>query len=138
MKPMTIGQVARMAGVGVETIRFYEREGLVSEPARLESGYRQYNPDVVRRIRFIRHAKDLGFTLREIRDLLKLRVNPDCNCDDVLQITQRKLADVERRINDLQRIQAVLSKLAEDCRSRQSTDACPILASMEEQGGDAP
>lgn len=74
MEALTIGQLARHAGVGVETIRFYEREGLLAEPERRPSGYRQYPAEVVRRVRFIRHAKELGFTLREIQGLLELSV----------------------------------------------------------------
>jgi DNA-binding transcriptional MerR regulator len=80
---LTIGQVAKGAGVGVETVRFYEREGLVPAPKRRPSGYRQYPADTVRRIRFVQAAKDLGFTLKEIRELLSLRVAAGKSCADV-------------------------------------------------------
>lgn len=132
MAAMTIGKVAKQAGVGVETIRFYEREGLVDEPRRRDSGYRQYDPEVVRRIRFIRHAKDLGFTLREIKELLELRVEPDCHCGEVLELAQAKLADIEQRIESLQRMRQTLLKLATACRRRRRTDACPILEAIDE------
>ena len=77
MKPLTIGKVAERAGVGVETVRFYEREGLLDEPTRTASGYRQFDEDVIRRLEFISRAKELGFTLNEIKELLSLQVCPD-------------------------------------------------------------
>ncbi len=128
---LTIGKVAKQAGVGVETIRFYEREGLVDEPARRASGYRQYDPVVVHRIRFIRHAKELGFTLREIKELLELRVEPDCHCGEVLELAQAKIADIQQRLEALERMKQVLTKLATACRRRKRTDPCPILEAIE-------
>src|SRR5881394_2167200 len=98
MDMLSIGQVARRAGVGVETVRFYEREGLLEEPARKASGYRQYTGDVVARLRFIKRAKDLGFTLREIAELLALRSDPDNPCAEVRQRAQAKVADIDARI----------------------------------------
>ena len=83
MKSFTIGQVAKHAGVGVETVRFYERKGLLEEPERKASGYRQFDEKVVDRIRFIRRAKELGFTLKEIKELLELRLDPATTCADV-------------------------------------------------------
>ncbi len=80
MKPLTIGKVASRAGIGIETIRFYEREGLIAEPPRRESGYRQYPEVAVSRLRFIRHAKELGFSLKEIKELFALRVDPETTC----------------------------------------------------------
>jgi len=134
MTVMTIGQVAKQAGVGVETIRFYEREGLVDKPATRASGYRQYDPEIVRRIRFIRHAKELGFTLREIKELLELRVEPDCHCGEVLDLAKTKLADIEARIEALDRMKQVLTKLAKACRRRKRTDPCPILEAIDQPG----
>lgn len=131
MKPLTIGTVAREAGVGVETIRFYERAGLIDDPRRRPSGYREYGPDVVRRIRFIRHAKDLGFTLREIKELLELRVESDRHCGEVLELAQAKIAGIEQRIDALQRMKQVLSKLTTACRRRRPTQACPILEAID-------
>jgi len=94
--PLTIGQVAKRSGIGLETVRFYERKGLVEEPPRTDSGYRQYPENVVARIRFIRRAKELGFKLSEISELLSLRVDPDSTCSDVRQQTEFKIADVEK------------------------------------------
>lgn len=132
MKPLTIGQVAKRAGVGVETIRFYEREGLIDEPGRKPSSrYRQYEPDAVRRIRFIRHAKDLGFTLKEIQELLELRVNRDSTCADVRRQTKDKIADIEARIASLERMKVALDRLARKCRGRGPTTECPILEELD-------
>src|SRR2546425_6976159 len=104
MKPLTIGQVARRAGVGVETVRFYEREGLLEEPPRRESGYRQYGEDIVARLQFIRRAKELGFTLNEIKELLSLRLDPSTTCAEVKDRAQAKIADIEQKIRTLQRM----------------------------------
>src|SRR5712691_8722675 len=111
MKPLTIGQVARGAGVGVETVRFYERQGLLQEPARKESGYRQFTEDVVARLQFIKRAKELGFTLKEIKELLALRVDPETTCAEVRERARIKIADVETKILELQRIKKALVKL---------------------------
>ena len=90
MKSLTIGQLARNGGVGVETVRFYERKGLLAEPDRRPSGYRQYDEDVVDRLRFIRRAKELGFTLNEIKELLSLRIDPTTTCADVKSRAEEK------------------------------------------------
>src|SRR5947208_5062987 len=103
MKPLTIGQLAPQGGVGIETVRFYERQGLLEEPARKESGYRQYTEDVVARLRFIRRAKELGFSLKEIAELIALRLDASTTCADVRERAQTKLADIEARIHDLKR-----------------------------------
>ncbi len=95
--PLTIGQVAKRSGIGLETVRFYERKGLVEEPPRTVSGYRQYPEDVVSRIRFIRRAKELGFKLSEISELLSLRVDPDTTCADVKKRTELKIAEAEEK-----------------------------------------
>ncbi len=131
MESLTIGQVAREAGVGIETVRFYERRGLIEEPPRRPSGYRQFSGETVTRLRFIRSAQELGFTLREIKELLSLRVTPGCNCDRVLHKTEAKIADVEGRIRTLRRMQRVLKRLASACRERGTTSTCPILAALD-------
>ena len=102
-KPLTIGVVACRAGVGVETVRFYERQGLLEEPARRQSGYRAYDEAVVARLRFIRRAKDLGFTLREIKELLSLRHDPATPAGDLKRRAEEKLADIDAKIQTLQR-----------------------------------
>ena len=135
MQALTIGEIAKAADVGIETVRFYEREGLIPEPARRQSGYRQYPPDTVRRLRFIRRAKDLGFTLKEIGELLDLRVDPQRNCADVRELAKAKMADVEAKMLELARIQAALTDLVRTCRGKGPTSECPILDSLDEQEG---
>src|SRR5438477_11848390 len=98
MKPLTIGHVARRSGVGVETVRFYEREGLLNRPARSpSSGYRLYEEEVIARLLFIVRAKELGFTLSEIKELLSLRVDPGTCCEDVKARAEVKIADIEEK-----------------------------------------
>lgn len=130
---MTIGEVAKAAEIGVETVRFYEREGLIAEPPRRRSGYRQYPPDTVRRVRFIRRAKELGFTLTEIGELLELRVDPTKSCADVRTLARAKMADIEAKMLDLARIQAALAELVRTCRGKGATSDCPILDALDEQ-----
>jgi MerR family mercuric resistance operon transcriptional regulator len=136
MEVLTIGQLAREAGVGVETIRFYEREGLLAEPERRPSGYRQYPAAAVRRVRFIRQAKELGFALKEIQELLELRVDPVSTCADVRQHARAKIADIERRITALERMKAGLGQLARRCRGRGPTSECPILEVLDRREED--
>jgi MerR family mercuric resistance operon transcriptional regulator len=128
---LTIGRLARSAGVGVETIRFYEREGLLAQPNRRPSGYRQYPADAVRRVRFIRHAKELGFSLNEIQELLDLRMNPTTTCADVRRRAQEKAADVGQRIAALERIRSTLERLVRTCRGKGPKEECPILAALD-------
>ena len=134
MKALTIGQVARHAGVGIETVRFYERQGLLEEPARKQSGYRQYPEDVVARLRFIKRAKELGFSLKEIKELLALRVDPTTTCAEVRSKAAAKIADVEQKIEALQRIRTALVKLTAVCRGRGPTSECPILDALDKEG----
>lgn len=137
METLSIGQLAKAAEVGVETIRFYERQGLIAEPPRRRSGYRQYQPDVVARVRFIRRAKELGFTLREIGELLNLRVDPDKSCADVRSLARAKISDVEAKMNELARIKGALETLARACRGKGPTSECPILDAIAETEDDA-
>lgn len=134
MGTLKTGQVAAAAGVGVETIRFYERQNLIAEPPRSPSGYRAYPEDAVDRIRFIRHAKDLGFTLNEIRDLLSLRVTSAGRCGAVKRKTEAKLSAIDEKIQSLQRIRRTLRKLVNHCDERAPTSDCPILGAMEGGG----
>jgi MerR family mercuric resistance operon transcriptional regulator len=133
MGNMTIGQMARSAGASVETIRFYEREGLLEHPARSASGYRNYPPEAVARLRMIRQAKELGFSLNEIKELLALRVAPGKSCSDVRARTERKIADIDQRIAALKRMKAALARLAAACAGRGPTSECPILEALESQ-----
>lgn len=131
MDALTIGKVAKQAGVGIETIRFYERERLIAEPPRRESGYRQYPPQVVDRIRFIKRAKALGFSLREIRELLSLRARPSAGCADVLKRARKKIDDIDARIRSLQAMRQALSKLMSECAGRGPVSKCPILDALD-------
>ena len=135
---LTIGKLAEAVGVGVETLRFYEREGLLPKPPRKRSGYRQYPPQSVARVRFIRRAKELGFTLKQITELLELRVDPEKSCADVRNLAKAKIADVDEKIADLGRIKSALGKLAKACKGRGPTSECPILDSIEREQSDAP
>jgi len=108
MAPMTIGKVAKQAGVGVETVRFYEREGLLEEPPRRPSGYRQYPQDTVERLQFIKRAKELGFSLKEVKELLALRITPGTTCGQIKKRAEAKVNDIEDRIRSLQRMKRAL------------------------------
>jgi MerR family mercuric resistance operon transcriptional regulator len=130
---LTIGEVAKAAEIGVETIRFYEREGLIAEPPRRASGYRQYPREAIRRLRFIRRAKELGFTLREIGELLSLRVDPSTTCADVRAMARAKIEDIDGRVAELHRIKDVLERLARSCRGKGPTSECPILDILDER-----
>lgn len=130
---MTIGQVASAADVNIQTIRYYERRGLVLAQRRTPAGYRQYAADAVERLRFIRHAQELGFTLKEIQELLGLRVRHGAACGAVERKTRAKLVLVQQKIVALGRIERTLERLAAACAARRSTDACPILDALEEE-----
>ncbi len=134
MQTLTIGQVAERAGVGVETVRFYERKGLLEEPDRRASGYRQYDESVVSRLRFIRRAKELGFTLGEISELLSLRVDPSTTCADVKSRAEDKLTDIDAKSRTLQKMKKALVKLTKECSGRGPTSQCPILDAIEPLG----
>lgn len=135
MKPLTIGAVARLAEVGVETIRFYQREGLIEVPSRRESGYRKYPEETVRRLRFIKRAKELGFALKEIKELLTLRVDlsSSATCNAVRKLAEEKIADVRGKIKTLQRMEGVLVQLVGSCRNRAVTSDCPILEVLQQE-----
>src|SRR5260370_11159197 len=125
--PLTIGQVATAADVNVQTIRYYERRGLVPPPRRTPSGYRQYADDAVARLRFIKHAQELGFSLQEIQELLGLRVRHGAACDTVERKTRQKIEVVQQKIRDFQRMKRTLERLAAACAVRRPTAECPIL-----------
>lgn len=130
MNGLTIGKVARGAGLGIETIRFYEREGLIEPPKRTEANYRVYPEQDILRLRFIKRAKTLGFTLKEIRELLSLRQDPRASKEDVKRQTEAKIADVEQKIRDLTRIKETLEKLDQCCDGHGPTSDCPILEAL--------
>lgn len=131
MKPLTIGEVARQAGVGIETVRFYERQGLLEEPERRASGYRQFDQEAVAVLKFIRRAKELGFTLKEIKSLLALRVDASATKAEVREQAKAKVADIEAKIADLQRMRDVLTKLVKKCHGDGAATGCPILDALQ-------
>jgi MerR family mercuric resistance operon transcriptional regulator len=127
MKGLTIGQVAKMGGVNIETIRYYERQGLLPLPPRRESGYRQYPEDTINRVRFIKRAQELGFSLKEVAELLSLRVGLNTTCGDVRKIADGKIAEIEGKIRTLERMRDALTHLVETCEESRQAEECPIL-----------
>lgn len=132
---MMIGTLAEAAGVNVPTVRYYERRGIIAEPPRTRSGYRQYGDHVVDRIRFIKRAQRLGFSLEEIEDLLALRVDDPVSCEKVAEATRAKLSSVESKIRELERLRGVLWGLVRSCEERERTGECPVLEMLEEGEG---
>src|SRR5258708_7470341 len=131
MEPMlTIGKLAKLVGVNIQAIRYYERRGLLTPGARRESGYRLFGPESVQRIRFIKHAQALGFTLQEIGALLELEVTHQSHCKDVEVKTRAKLKDVRKKIAALQSLDKTLTRLVRACQKNRMTDRCPVLQSL--------
>ncbi len=129
---LTVGKVARLAAVSADTVRFYEKEGLLAPARKSAAGYRLYGDDTVRRLRFIKHAQDCGFTLAEVRELLTLRTSQDACCTDVKSVAVHKKLLVESKIRTLQAMSAALSDLIARCDGGQlPLDACPILAALD-------
>lgn len=133
-----MGALARAASVGVETVRFYERKGLLPEPPRSSAGYRQYPPDTVGRMHFIRRAQRLGFSLREISELLELRVDEVAACGLVAARAHRKLAEVSGKIAELRSIESALLRLVSACEAREPTSDCPIMEEFEHAASGTP
>ena len=131
MAPLTIGTLAKNAGVGVETVRFYERQGLLRRPVRPRAGYRAYSEDTIGRIRFIRNAQALGFSLQEVKEMLALRVTAGTSCAALRSRATAKVADVNRRIADLERIRAALEMLVAACPGRGALTRCTILQTLD-------
>ena len=131
METLKIGQLARESGLGVETVRFYERRGLIADPPRRASGYRQYPPETIARLRFIRRAKELGFSLDEIKELLDLRVSPEISKVEVKRTALAKIADLERRIATLERMKRALEEITAACSGEGPSGSCPILDALE-------
>jgi Hg(II)-responsive transcriptional regulator len=129
---MTIARAARAAGVGVETIRFYERRGLIAQPRKPASGFREYDADAVARIRFIRQAQELGFSLREIEELLSLRADPKADCAEVRVQATTKRDEVTKKIANLKRIRMALDTLIATCPGSGALKACTILDAIEQ------
>lgn len=131
LESLTIGAFAKAAGVNVETIRFYQRRGLLPEPHRPLGGIRRYGATDVARVRFVKSAQRLGFSLDEIAQLLKLE--DGAHCDEAAKIATHRLADVRARLADLARMETVLSQLVRKCHASKGKICCPLIASL--QGG---
>ena len=132
MEHFKVGEIAKKIGINVETLRYYEKIKLMPKPKRLESKYRVYDNYDVQRLLFIKRAKELGFTLKETKELLDLKIESTATCGDVKHLAEHKLEDVSERIKDLKKIKKVLEKLIQQCVCKEfSTDECPILETIE-------
>lgn len=126
---MKIGQIAKSTGTKVETIRYYESIGLLPEPARTQSNYRDYGSDHLARLSFVRRARGLGFSLDEVRDLLALADNPDQPCNEVDELARGHLAAIEAKIADLSKLRATLADLVDSC-SHGSVEECRVIEAL--------
>jgi len=133
MKSMTFGHLAREAGVNLETVRYYERRGLLPKPPRSASGYRLFPTDAARRLRFIRRAQELGFSLKEIRELLSLRVSRTTTSGDIRARAEAKIADIDAKIRSLGSMKKALRKLTSVCEGCVPVTECPILESLDSE-----
>lgn len=133
MEFLTIGKLAERGGVNLETIRYYEREGLMLPPPRKCSGHRAYAPGALRRLRFIKRTKELGFSLGEIRELLGLRNDPDQPCAEVILQIEAKTGEVERKIAHLRTMWRALIRLKSSCEGECHVSECPILESLDSE-----
>ena len=130
---LSIGELAERAGVGLDTLRYYERRGLLAKPPRTASGYRCFSPESVHRVQFIKHAQALGFTLKEVEELLALRVDPNTTCMHVKQRAEEKVADIERKIQQLKAFKKALSRLATACTGKGPASQCSLLDAIESE-----
>ena len=133
MNGFTIGTVADRAAVNVETLRYYERRGLIPKPPRTAANYRVSPPDTVRRVRFVKHAQDLGFSLKEVRELLSLRAAPKTRCADVRQRAEAKMRAIDEKLRSLRAMRRALSGLVAECSGDGPVTACPILESLDSE-----
>ncbi len=133
-RTVTIGRVAQLANVPIDTVRYYERRGLIPHPQRTASGYRDFPAETVHQIRFIKRAQELGFTLEEVQELLALRINGRAKCADVMHVAEHKLELIEDKIADLQSMRRALKKLVASCHAGASMVECPIIENLEQAG----
>lgn len=129
---LTIGALAEAAGVNVETIRYYQRRGLLTEPSKPPGGHRQYTPEAAKRVRFIKRAQQLGFTLAEVDGLLLLEDGQHCR--ETRQLAEHKLVIIEARIADLTRMRRLLRELVAECERGKRPKSCPIIATLSGDG----
>jgi MerR family transcriptional regulator, copper efflux regulator len=128
---MTIGELSRLTGVGVQTVRYYEREGLLQPPPRNDSGYRAYDQNAIARMNFIRRSQDLGFTLKEIRELLALQDDKHAECADVRGAAENKLRSIQAKIADLEAIKGELSSLVDSCKCEGPIAQCDLIKCLD-------
>jgi MerR family mercuric resistance operon transcriptional regulator len=138
MKTYTIGAIAKEVGVNLETVRYYERTGLLPKPPRNDSGYRQFPEETAVRLRFIRNAQHLGFSLREIRELLSLRLIPDSACLDVKEKAEAKIAKIDRKIIELKSLRNALKELSARCSQAAPINECHFLEVLQDSRGGEP
>lgn len=135
---LTIGEVAARAGVNTQTLRYYERRGILPRPGRSAAGYREFSLDTVRLIRFIKRAQDLGFTLEEIEELIALRDNSSRKRDEARALATKKMRAIDEKLARLQAMRSALYTLTEDCECGRETLVCPILEALEDPNDDGP
>lgn len=133
MDNLTVSQLAREGGVNLQTVRYYERQGLIAPTARTEAGYRMFQPAAARQIRFIKRAQELGFSLSEIKELLSLRIDRHTTQADIRERAQAKLEDVAQKIRHLEAIHASLLRLIKSCRGCGPVSNCPILENLDQE-----
>lgn len=135
LRGVTISELAKACGVGVETVRYYERRGLLPDPRPRKVGYRDFDADDVRRLSFIKQAQALGFTLKEVEELLALRVSRTTTCSDVRALAEAKLEDIDEKLRTLRSFKRALGRLVEQCGDTDLQSHCPILDALEERSG---
>jgi MerR family transcriptional regulator, copper efflux regulator len=131
MAGLKVGEVARRAGVGLQTVHYYERLGLLAKPPRTDANYRAYPAEAVRRVRFIKRAQELGFTLKEIDELLSLRAAPRSRCPEVRGRAEAKVHDIDDRIRGLRAMRKALTGLIRECAGDGPVTTCPILGALD-------
>lgn len=136
MEGLKVGEVARRATVNLQTIRYYERQGLLPKPPRSASNYRLYPKDAVRRVRFIKRAQELGFTLKEVKELLSLRATPRAKCADIYKRAEAKIQDIDEKARLLRAMRKALSNLMSECVGRSPVSECPILGALDSEEKD--
>jgi len=133
MEGLRVGEIASRAGVNLQTVHFYERQGLLPRPPRTLSNYRAYPTETVKRVRFVKRAQELGFTLKEIKELLSLRAVPRSRCGDVRKRAEAKVRDIEAKIRALQAMRRGLGKLVRECSGKGPITECPILEALNSE-----
>ena len=127
---LKISELEKNVGVNIQTIRYYERRGLLLPTTKMESGYRLYDNEAKKRLEFIRYSKKLGFTLKETEELLKLRASTTARCADIKEKAESKLSEIDRKIKGLKSMRKVLKDMIKTCQNKQPTDKCPILKTI--------